>query len=91
MRPFIKRQTRGFCKRKSPTKLHFRRDRPGHEADFILEQNGKVVVREIKAGSTVTRSNTVGIRESRDSLKQNRSLVCSVVSHAGQSRSRTLT
>jgi len=50
-----------------------------------------VVVKEIKAGSTVTHSNTVGIWESRDSLKQNRSLVCSVVSHAGQSRSRTLT
>lgn len=54
--------------------------------DFILEQNGKLVALEIKAGSTVTSSDTGGIRAFRDSLKQNQSLVRSVVLHAGQGR-----
>ena len=67
-------------------KLHFWRDRPGHEVDFILEQNGKLVALEIKVGSTVTRSDAGGIRAFRDSLQQNQSPVRSVVLHTGQSR-----
>jgi hypothetical protein len=31
-------------------KLHFWRDRAGHEMDFILEEAGKLVALEIKAG-----------------------------------------
>lgn len=67
-------------------KLHFWRDRPGHEVDFILEQNGKLVALEIKAGSTVTGSDAAGIRAFRDSLKRKPTLVRSVVLHAGQGR-----
>ena len=67
-------------------KLHFWRDRPGHEVDVILEQNGKLVALEIKAGSTVTSSDAAGIRAFRDSLKKKASLVRSVVLHAGQGR-----
>jgi predicted AAA+ superfamily ATPase len=44
-------------------KLHFWRDRAGHEADFILEEAGKLVALEIKAGSQVTTSDLIGIRE----------------------------
>ena len=51
-------------------RLHFWRDRPGHEVDFILEQNGKLVALEIKSGSTVTSSDAAGIRAFRDSLKK---------------------
>lgn len=67
-------------------KLHFWRDRSGHEVDFILEQAGKLVALEIKTGSTVTSSDTVGIRAFRDSLKKDRQFVRGVVLHAGQSR-----
>jgi len=31
-------------------KLHFWRERAGHEVDFILEEAGKLVALEIKAG-----------------------------------------
>jgi predicted AAA+ superfamily ATPase len=67
-------------------KLHFWRDRPGHEVDFVLEQAGKLVALEIKTGSTVTSSDAAGIRAFRDSLKKNQKLVRGVVLHAGQPR-----
>ncbi len=67
-------------------KLHFWRDRPGHEVDFVLEQAGKLVALEIKTGSTVTSSDAAGIRAFRDSLKKNQKLVRGVVLHAGQAR-----
>jgi predicted AAA+ superfamily ATPase len=65
-------------------RLHFWRDRPGHEVDFILEQNGKLVALEIKSGSTVTSSDASGIRAFRDSLNKTQILVRSVVLHAGR-------
>lgn len=67
-------------------RLHFWRDRPGHEVDFILEQNGQLVALEIKSGSAVTRSDASGIRAFRESLKKNQHLVRSIVLHAGQAR-----
>jgi len=67
-------------------KLHYWRDRTGHEVDFILEQDGKFVALEIKAGSQVTTSDTIGIRAFRDSLKRKASLVRGVVLHSGQAR-----
>lgn len=67
-------------------KLHFWRDRPGHEVDFILEQDGKLVALEIKAGSQVTASDAAGIREFRDSMKRKAALVRGVVLHAGKAR-----
>ncbi|MDB6065223.1 MAG: putative ATPase superfamily [Pedosphaera sp.] len=67
-------------------KLHFWRDRSGHEVDFILEQDQKLVALEIKVGSQVTSSDTSGIRAFRDSLKQKASLVRGVVLHAGKAR-----
>ena len=54
--------------------------------DFILEQDGKLVALEIKAGSTVTSSDATGLRAFRDSLKKNQHLVRGVVLHAGQGR-----
>ena len=67
-------------------KLHFWRDRAGHEVDFILEQDHKLVALEIKTSSQVTSSDTSGIRAFRDSLKQKEALVRGVVLHAGKSR-----
>jgi predicted AAA+ superfamily ATPase len=67
-------------------KLHFWRDRPGHEVDFILEQNGKLVALEIETGSTLASSDAAGIRAFRDSLKKKSALVRSAVLHAGQAR-----
>lgn len=67
-------------------KLHFWRDRPGHEVDFILEEDRKLVAIEIKTGSTVTGSDGTGIRAFRDSLRRNQRLVRGVVLHAGQAR-----
>lgn len=67
-------------------RLHFWRDRPGHEVDFILEQDGKLVALEIKSGSAVTGSDATGIRAFRDSLKHKPVLVRSAVLYAGQAR-----
>lgn len=67
-------------------RLHFWRDRPGHEVDFILEQNGQLVALEIKSGSAVTRSDASGILAFREALKKNQHLVRSIVLHAGQAR-----
>jgi uncharacterized protein len=67
-------------------KLHFWRDRPGHEVDFLLEQDGELVALEIKTGSTVKTSEATGIRAFRDSLKKNQRLARGVVLHAGQGR-----
>lgn len=67
-------------------RLHFWRDRPGHEVDFILEADGRLVALEIKAGSTVTGSDAAGIGAFRDSLKPKSVVVRSVVLHAGQAR-----
>ena len=67
-------------------KLHFWRDRAGHEVDFILEEAGKLVALEIKAGSQVTSSDAAGIRAFRDDLKRKKSLVRGVVLHAGKAR-----
>ena len=67
-------------------KLHFWRDRAGHEVDFILEEAGKWVALEIKAGSQVTAGDLVGIRAFRDALKRKASLVRGVVLHSGKAR-----
>jgi predicted AAA+ superfamily ATPase len=66
--------------------LHFWRDRAGHEVDFILEEAGKLVALEIKAGSQVTTSDTSGIRAFRDDLRRKASLVRGVVLHGGKAR-----
>ena len=67
-------------------KLHFWRDRVGHEVDFILEEDGQLVALEIKAGSTVTSSDAGGLRGFRESLKKKPILSRSVVLHAGSAR-----
>jgi predicted AAA+ superfamily ATPase len=67
-------------------KLHYWRDRAGHEVDFILEEAGKLVALEIKAGSQVTSSDANGIRAFRDDLKRKASFVRGVVLHGGQAR-----
>jgi uncharacterized protein len=67
-------------------KLHFWRDRAGHEVDFILEEADKLVGLEIKAGSQVTTHDLIGIRVFRDALKGKASLVRGLVLHSGKSR-----
>ena len=67
-------------------KLHFWRDRAGREVDFLLEENGKLVALEVKAGSSVTSSDAAGIRAFRDSLKRKQDLIRGVVLHAGKGR-----
>lgn len=59
---------------------------PVSEVDFILEQNGRLVALEIKAGSTVTSSDAAGIRAFRASITGNQRLVRGVVLHSGQAR-----
>lgn len=67
-------------------RIHFWRDRSGHEVDFILEQEGMLVALEIKSSTQVTSSDATGIRAFRASLKGHHQLVRSVVLNAGQSR-----
>jgi predicted AAA+ superfamily ATPase len=67
-------------------KLHFWRNRAGHEVDFILEEGGKFVALEIKAGSQVTANDATGIRAFREVLKRKSSLVRGVVLHSGKAR-----
>jgi len=67
-------------------KLHFWRNRTGHEVDFILEEAGKFVALEIKASSQVTASDATGIRAFREDLKRKSSLVRGVVLHSGKAR-----
>jgi hypothetical protein len=67
-------------------KLHFWRNRSGHEVDFILEEAGKFVALEIKASSQVTASDATGIRAFREDLKRKSSLVRGVVLHSGKAR-----
>jgi predicted AAA+ superfamily ATPase len=67
-------------------KLHFWRDRAGHEVDFVLEQDGQWVLLEFKMGSQVTASDTSGLCAFRDSLKRKTALVRGVVLHAGKAR-----
>jgi predicted AAA+ superfamily ATPase len=67
-------------------RVHYWRDRAGHEVDFILEQNGKLVAIEIKSGSQVTLSDAAGIQALKGALKKSHSLVCGVVLHAGTAR-----
>ncbi|MGD0830100.1 MAG: ATP-binding protein [Terracidiphilus sp.] len=67
-------------------KLHFWRNRAGHEVDFVLEEVGKFVALEIKASSQVTASDATGIRAFREDLKRKSSLVRGVVLHSGKAR-----
>jgi hypothetical protein len=67
-------------------KLHFWRNRSGHEVDFILEEAGKLVALEIKASSQVTANDAIGIRAFREDLKRKSSLVRGVVLHSGKAR-----
>ena len=67
-------------------RLHFWRDRAGHEVDFILEQDGELVALEIKSGSQVSPSDLSGIRSFRDSFKRARSHIRGVILHAGEAR-----
>lgn len=67
-------------------KLHFWRNRSGHEVDFILEEAGKLVALEIKASSQVTANDATGIRAFREDLKRKSSLVRGVVLHSGKAR-----
>jgi predicted AAA+ superfamily ATPase len=67
-------------------KVHFWRDRAGHEVDFILEEAGKLVALEIKASSQIASSDATGIRAFRQDLKNKASFVRGVVLNSGKAR-----
>lgn len=67
-------------------RLHFWRNRTGHEVDFILEEAGKYVALEIKASSQATANDATGIRAFREDLKRKSSLIRGVVLHSGKAR-----
>ena len=67
-------------------RVHYWRDRSGHEVDFILEQNGELVAIEIKSSSQVTLSDAAGIHALKRVLEKSHKLVCGVVLHAGTAR-----
>ncbi|MBM3854756.1 MAG: ATP-binding protein [Verrucomicrobia bacterium] len=66
--------------------IHFWRDRPGREVDFILEQDGRLVALEIKTSGIVTGADAAGLRAFRESLRSKTTLVRSAVLHAGPGR-----
>jgi predicted AAA+ superfamily ATPase len=67
-------------------RLYYWRDRAGHEVDFLLEQNDKLVAMEIKSSSQVSPSDISSILAFKSVLKKSHSLVCGVVLHAGNAR-----
>src|SRR5262249_34139711 len=67
-------------------RIHYWRDRAGHEVDFILEQNGKLVAIEIKAASQVSVSDAIGIQALQSALRKKPALVRGAVLHAGKAR-----
>jgi predicted AAA+ superfamily ATPase len=66
--------------------LHFWRDRAGHEVDFVLEQEGKLVALEIKNSSQVTLADAAGLQAFQAALKRKHTLVRRVVLHSGTAR-----
>ncbi|HRT07905.1 MAG TPA: ATP-binding protein [Candidatus Paceibacterota bacterium] len=67
-------------------RIHYWRDRAGHEVDFILERDGKLVAVEIKASHQANLSDAAGIQTLKSVLTKKQSLVRSVVLHAGKAR-----
>ncbi len=67
-------------------RIHYWRDRAGHEVDFILERDGKLVAVEIKASHQANLSDAAGIQALKSVLTKKQSLVRSVVLHAGKAR-----
>jgi len=67
-------------------RIHYWRDRAGHEVDFILERDGKLVAVEIKASPQANLSDAAGIQTLKSVLTKKQSLVRSVVLHAGKAR-----
>jgi hypothetical protein len=67
-------------------RVHYWRDRAGHEVDFILEENQKLVGIEIKSSSQVTSSDAEGIRAFKDGLGRRGNFVRGVVLNAGKAR-----
>lgn len=66
--------------------LHYWRDRAGHEVDFVLEQDGRLVALEVKNSSQVKVSDAPGIQAFKVALGRKPSLIRSVVLHAGKAR-----
>ena len=67
-------------------RIHYWRDRAGHEVDFILEQDGKLVAVEIKTSQQVNVSDAAGIQTLKSVLTKKQHLVRGVVLHAGRAR-----
>ncbi len=67
-------------------RVHYWRDRSGHEVDFVLEQDGQLVAVEIRAGGTVGLSDAAGLAAFKKSLGRRKVLRRSVILHAGPAR-----
>jgi hypothetical protein len=67
-------------------KLHFWRNRAGHEVDFILEEAGKLLALEINAGSQVSTNDVKGIRVPSRLETQSITRPGGVVLHDGNTR-----
>ncbi len=67
-------------------RIHFWRDRAGHEVDFIIEEEGRLVAIEVKTGAQAGMAETAGLRAFCASLKPRNSLARGVVLYAGRPR-----
>lgn len=66
--------------------IYYWRDRSGHEVDFVLEQDGKLVALEVKASRQVTPSDSAGLVAFRAGLGKDRNFKLGVVLHSGEAR-----
>jgi len=67
-------------------RLHFWRDRSGHEVDFVLEKDGQLVALELKTSRRADQKDATGITAFRASLGRTCTLRRGVVLHGGQAR-----
>ncbi len=67
-------------------RIYYWRDRSGHEADFVLEQDGALVALELKASRQVSPSDAAGIAAFRTGLGKGGRFKCGAVLHAGDAR-----
>lgn len=65
-------------------KIYYWRDRKGAEADFILENQGKLVALEIKASDTVGAKDAEGLEAFRKALGRKKGLIRTAVLYGGK-------
>ena len=65
-------------------RIHYWRNRLGHEVDFVLEADNEIVALEIKSGRTIGQKETEGLRAFKAALGRKKSLIRSAVLYGGQ-------